>query len=924
MSRKSIGILTVFLLFGLVAGWYYFTNESKYFNTSAFKAVPPNSSIIVRVKNISAFSSKASRNFIFKEFSSFPGVSFFSGELHLIDSLFQNNPVAEKYLSEKDVLLSYGATQGKMSLIYLVELSDMAEKTTIKNLVRDYFSKRKASFINQKKGEVSEDIYYWSSGPSRTTFCISFYKGVFIAGTDPDRVLEAAGQLDQKISLPENPKFQKVFKTSSPNADLNIYINRQNFGKTVGPLVRGSFFQRINNVSNKESWTELDFSFKESELFFNGLTLPSDSLGDYQRILLHQSPANFDLDKHLPAETSFFLCLNLQNPAAYFNDYEASLTKKGELESYKSSLNETDTLYGVNLQSLVKTSLNRQAGVFFTHYNDSVPLENRYFIMKINNESHQDSLMLKLVRPMVPGKRSIYKGMMQEFKMGQDVAFKMYQIPVSNFGERVFGKIFSGVPTSYFTICDSCIIMGGSYKALEEYLRSLNLKETLNKNPLYSEFVSGLSQPLSLYLWGKPGYCLPFFHSDINSGLYSKLENQQDKLRKIHSFGWLMAAEKGMIYNLGRFAYSPVIRNKPVTIWKFKTDSAGIIRSQFVFGPQVKEEPEVIAQDKNYNLYLINSRGALKWKNKLSHPILSEIFQVNGYKDKRIHFLFNTADAIYMMDEEGNHSPGFPVHLQSKATNGIGVFDYDKTFDYRIFVACEDRNIYAFDRHGIPITGWQPSPSDNPVSRPVQFFRVLGKDYIVYSDRDKTYIMDRKGNQRISLQQEFSHSPNNGFTLEPSIARNPSRLVTTDEEGTICTVSFDGSVKKLRIGKFSPQHFFLDEDLNDDNQREYIFLDGNTLTVYNSNGKTIFSKNYLNKIDVSPEIILIPGKGKKLGIVDRKQNQIYFYNPDGSDYEGFPVEGNSVFSFGAFNSVNHRFNLLAATPDGYLNNYSLK
>ena len=922
MSRRSIGILTVFLLFGLVAGWYYFTNESRYFNTSAFKAVPPNSSMIIRVKNIPAFSARASGNFIFEKFSSFPGISFFLKELHFVDSLFHNDPASEKYLSKKDILLSYGELEGKMSLLYLLELSDMAEKTTIRNLVKDYFSKRNASSINQKRGEISADIYYWSSGPSKTTFCVSFYKGVFIAGTDPDRVLEGAAQLDH-ISITENAEFQKIYKTASPNADLNIYINRGNFGKMITPLFRDSFLKLINANSHSASWAELDFSFRKNELFLNGMIMPSDSVSDYMRVLVHQKPVYFDLDKHLPYETSYFLCLNIQDVSSYFSDYEKTLSNTKELDSYKNSMAEADTLYGLDLQDLVKANLKNQAGVFFTGFNDSIPMGNRFFIMKVKNQNHLDSLMLKLVKPVVTGGRPIFRGLKEEFRIGKDTVFKIYQIPIDNFAERVFGKIFSGIPTSCYTICDSCIVMSGSFKALKDYLISVNLRETLNKNSIYNEFISGLSQPLTLYLWGKPNYCLPFFRSDLNTGFYRKLQDQDDKLQKIQSFGWLLTAEKGMIYNLGRLNYSDEIHNRPAAVWRFKTDSVSVIKPQFVMNLQDKGS-DVIVQDKNFNLYLISDKGRLKWKKKLSNQIISEIYQVKYFKDKRLLFLLNTADDLYMIDSDGNNVPGFPVHFKSKATNGIGVFDYDKTFDYRIFVACEDRNIYAFDRNGIQITGWQVSPLDSYVSKPVQFFRVLGKDYIVYSDKGKTYIMDRKGNQRVALQQQFSRSINNNFTLEPSNQRNSSRLVTTDNEGTIYSVSFDGSVKTTRIGSFSPQHYFLDEDLDNDGRMEYIFLDGNSLKVCNLEGKPVFSKNYKNKIDISPEVIAIPGKGKKLGIVDRTENLIYLYNHDGTDYEGFPIEGNSAFDSNYSNYLYNRINLLVGSPDGYLNNYSIK
>lgn len=923
MGRKTTGILTVLLLFGLVAGWYYFTSESKYFNTPAFKAVPSNTAVIIRIQNISAFSAKTSNNFLLKEFSSFTGISSIAEDLHFVDSLMQKDPASQKYLSNKNITLSYGERQGKKSLLYLVELSDMAEKTALKNLIRDYFSKRKASSFIRKEGEITATVYYWSNGPNRTTFCISFYKGVFISGSDPDQVIDASKQLDQP-SIAENPEFQKISKTASPNADLNIYFNRRNIGSTVSALFSNNFLKRINAGAPNKFWAEIDCNLKENELLFNGFTLPSDSLNDYMGVLLHQKPSAFILDRYFPSETSFFLSLNFQDIPSYFRDYEEMLSKKGELDAYKKSLAEADTLYGSNLQNIIKENCTGQAGIVFTRDDVTEPLENKFLVIKIKNEKLLDSLMLRLVKPVIPGKRSIFRGQSQDFKMGKDTLFKIYQIPVTNFGERVFGKIFQDVPTSFFTICDSCLIMGGSFKALEEYLRSLVLHETLDKNSLYKEFTMNFSQLASLCTWGIPADCLPFFSSDLNPGIVRELKDQDIKLHKINSFGWQMGNDKGMIYNVGLVSYSTVSFNRPLAIWRFHPDSTINLKPFLVNNQEKTNKPDVLVQDIINNLYLISNNGQLKWKKKLSGPVLSEIYQVNYHKDTRIQYLFNTPNALHMIDAEGNYIPGFPVKLKSKATNGIGVFDYDRTRDYRIFVACEDKNIYAFDRNGIAITGWQAAPAEDLVTNPVQFFRVMGKDYIVFADRKKIHILDRKGNPRVILQQEISPSQNNGFTLENATARTQARLVTTDQQGTIRFINFEGSISKLSVGKFTDQHYFLDSDIDRDGQMEYLILDSNSLFVYNVEGGVIFTKKYSGKIDSAPEIFDLEDRGIKIGIVDRTSNQIYLYNADGSDYPGFPIEANTPFNIGILNPGNNRFNILAGSTDGFLNNFSLK
>jgi hypothetical protein len=272
-------------------------------------------------------------------------------------------------------------------------------------------------------------------------------------------------------------------------------------------------------------------------------------------VLLQQKPLPFRLGKYLPTETSFLLSLNLQNISSYLSSYEAMLSRQGELEYYKNNLMEPDTLYGVDIQKMIKDHCIGETAAFYTRYNVSDTQENKYLILKIQNPQHLDSLLLRLTKPFIPGKKILFKGQTETYKLGKDTVFKISQIPVINLGELVFGKIYAGIPTSFYTICDSCLILGSSFKSLETYLQAIIFQHTLDKSSLYKEYTENISQPAVIYAWGIPAECLPFFVSDLNPGFFRQIQDQDEKLQNMHSFGWQMGPEKGMIYNIGRISF---------------------------------------------------------------------------------------------------------------------------------------------------------------------------------------------------------------------------------------------------------------------------------------------------------------------------------------------------------------------------------
>jgi hypothetical protein len=451
MGKKILVVITILLIFLLLAGWYFFTRESKYFNNSAFNAVPHKSPVIIRIHNLLSFIEKASGDSILQEYAKIPGISLFLDEIHFADSLFNNNSDAKKTLPAKDLTVVAGAGERTSAILYLLELSSIGEKNALSRLISDYFTQKRASSVKRRSGDASFTIYYWSQGPDMTTFSVSFYKGLCIASNDTSMVTGAIKQLNLP-SLAEDPEFQKVYKTASPNSVLNVYLNHTTLTKYISLLLSGSFLKTFQNSPDDVYWSEIDLTTNHNELIINGFTFAKDSLNSYAGILLHQKPGKFNLEKYFPDETSFFLCLNLENPALYFKDYEEVLRKTGSLNAYKQKLRIIDSTYSINLQALVAENLEGEAGIVFTRPNRDNPQENRFFIMRTHSGSQIEASMQNLVIPLPTVRKNKPKELSQTFSIDQETSYKIYQSSVPDFSESVFGYMFANVPTNYFTV----------------------------------------------------------------------------------------------------------------------------------------------------------------------------------------------------------------------------------------------------------------------------------------------------------------------------------------------------------------------------------------------------------------------------------------------------------------------------------------
>jgi hypothetical protein len=406
----------------------------------------------------------------------------------------------------------------------------------------------------------------------------------------------------------------------------------------------------------------------------------------------------------------------------------------------------------------------------------------------------------------------------------------------------------------------------------------------------------------------------------LNEDAFASVKEHEEMFRKFYALGWQISSNSGAFLNNLYLRFDPVMKIDPQTVWQSKLDTTIWIKPQIVTNHNDRQNKEVIVQDNANNLYLINKEGVRLWKVKLSDRILGDVYQVDYYRNGKLQYLFNTKDKLYLLDRNGNHVAKFPVNFRSPATNGVALFDYDNNRDYRYFVACDNKQIYCYDRDGRTVAGWKADKTDGVIANPLQHFRIEGKDYIVCADRYKTYILDRQGNVRVKTSDNFEHSANQLYLVKAG----QFALATTDVKGLVHLQYFNGQSKTVDLGKFSPEHFFVAEDLNNDGQSDFVVADGKELTSYTDKGRKLMDYEFPGAVSNKPNIYTFGNNDKKIGVVCRHENRVYLINSNGKLYNGFPLQGNTDFSIGYMSRANKYFNLLVGNEDNSFFNYKVE
>ena len=196
MGKKIIIGFTILLIIGLLTGWYFFTREAKYFGTQAFRAIPENGLLIVRVHHIGEYAAKSLKNPIWHTYSGFTGISGLFDNLVLVDSIFRMNPELSNLFFNKDLTMMVSGEKERLGNLYILELSSLGEKHSLAGILENYLTIKGAALERVNIGGAKVSHYSWPEGSIKRQFYMTFFHGLFICGSILESIERSIAQLE--------------------------------------------------------------------------------------------------------------------------------------------------------------------------------------------------------------------------------------------------------------------------------------------------------------------------------------------------------------------------------------------------------------------------------------------------------------------------------------------------------------------------------------------------------------------------------------------------------------------------------------------------------------------------------------------------------------------------------------------------------
>ncbi|MDA3952289.1 MAG: hypothetical protein PF485_01485 [Bacteroidales bacterium] len=916
LKKVLIGVASLIVILSSYFGYTYLKKQQLP-DFDLHKMIPTDASIIIESNDfIKKIAEVRTESKIWKELLLLPALKSFDNDLNELIKISNSNPVIQNLTKNNNIIISaHKIGKSNLGFLFMLELQNARDKKLILQTITELLTPDKT--VSSRDYNNSK-IYIAKT--NKKEFNFSFYKGILSVSSSAILIENSLRQAEAEKSILNEEGFVKVRKTAGKNVDANVYLNFPKLNEIISLTLDTKYSSLISKFSNFGNWAELDINLKKDAVLLNGFTFSDDS-NNYLNIFLNQSPISHKMNSILPSNTSLFLSFGISNNQKYFDDYKSFLEKEGKINKYQLQLDRFKNKYAIDLEQFFIKNLDEEIGIVVTDELNNNFEDNTYIIMRTKGKSVTEKNLKGIISKIAETNKINLSQLINEIQIDKETSYKVYSLPFDGVFSTFFGNIFPEFKNQYVTFIDNFLIIGNSANSVSKFIHANILHKTLDNDMKFDQFSNYLSSKSNFYfytnMFRSPKYISGFLNSNLKNGLSKNIES----FKKFHAFAVQFQQNNDMIYNNLYLQYISEVKDEAVTVWESHLDTSINFKPALVTNHYTKEN-EIFVQDLNNKIYLINKVGRILWKVQLNEKINSEIHQVDFYKNGKLQFLFSTKSKIHLIDRKGNYVERYPVKLRSPSTAGLAIFDYDKTLDYRIFIPCKNKNVYLYNLEGNLINGWKFDQTDNYVTSPIQHFRIKSNDYLIFADKSRVYILNRRGEERIIIKNHFPKSVNNRFILEMGNNVNP-HFVTTDTSGLVRMIYLNGTVETKQIENYSSNHFFEYVDINADGFKDYLFLDKNKLTVYKQNKTKLFDYKFDNNIESPPIYYYFSYDDRKIGIVAKTNNEIFLFNSNGTLYDGFPLKGNTPFTIGFLGDSRNQFNLIVGTKYNFLYNYSV-
>ncbi len=840
MQRKNIFIIII-VAFALMFGWHYFF-RLPFLPVAVYEGVSNSTAL--------AFSFETGQHFV--------QTSGFSMDSLLTKVLNENH-------FKSDITLLRQILQGldKFTSPVLISLQNPGSGRLAMMAIADIRGQSfdLNTFLKQLQVYRIQSFYFRSKPiyriilKTRQEVTIAQFRNLLIIAPYPLLVEETLNRLLHPASVLTKQKAFNPLRTGiAKGTPASIFINTENIPLLLSNWLQPTGKAELESWQQALRWLRLEPSVDSQSIQLRGAMTLSPDPSIWSALALQQPRPIGAMMRVIPDNVALLQWMSISNPGRFINNLSKSSVKP--LEKY------------------IKPWMGAELGLVRTQ-------DERFVVIHIKEKSNSTAALDALAAEV---------GELKPYQYG---VFTVRQLLDETLLQPFFGS--GSFQNPCFTLIEDYVVFASSRSSLEVWIDQYMVNKTMGRS---TDFLRLYQKWRTKPIHGFVYLNMVNFAPRIRTALRSQGLLQEKHLEKLGQIG-LIATEKSGRWKLEGNWYrtAGALESRTNIAWKRLLEYDAITPPMLI-GAGTEENPyAIVVQDTAFQLYLLDANGEILWKKKLEDRILSQIHDVHYFENSNGQLIFNTPNYIYLLDRNGTSQGTFPLHLQTPATNGVTVIDFDGNQNYHFFVACANGGIYGYDKLGRPLPGWSPMRGVGEVRHSIVHFQHSGKDYLlILNELGRLFAYKRDGSYRfapINLGNSCPEPP------QVQLTEKGNRIVVADKNGTAHAISLEGSSFRLRLQHNTKNtvHFAF-ADVAGDERKDYLAVADTILTVHYYEGSK-FQLLYRQTFRAPQQDVLavqVPGHEKAIvGSVSAEKQQIFLLQNDGTIYPDFPLAGTTRF-----------------------------
>ena len=651
--------------------------------------------------------------------------------------------------------------------------------------------------------------------------------------------------------------------------EVNDNLNNYNFLFINDFIIFSSSSLLIEDVIRTSRNKKLSFQFNNEDLFkqvklekdYGNLYLNFNKINELINVIINNNIIKLDI----PPKSSF-LDVDYNKNNFYLNGFTSTINKK-----FKSNIPINESMY-----KLIPTN-----AIYFYHLNS-----NNINDFNIVNNFNDDSLNIyfgyEIGRIIVENDFSnsheeiliFNKENLKNINISDSSEYKNYFIKtlkkdvLKNLLNKTFIK--DSIPIYYFEY-DKFVFFGTKTSILRKYIDDIINKKLWGKEIYYNNYISKLNKNSNISL-------IINIDKLLNNLIPSK------KYNIIKYFDFISIQMKGIE---NKFYTNITIQEKEIKLKyeeKIQPNKTFIAENKLIIKPNIvfshlDNSPEIITQDKNFNVYQLSSNLKPIWKDSIDNTIISKVFQIDYYRNNKKQILFSTQKNIHSYDRKGNKLIGFPLKNPSTSPiEFINLIDYDNSKRFRIAIANKNGEIYLLDKNGKKLSGWNPLVMNNELNQAPKHIRIAGKDYIIIILKNgEIYLKNRKGENYKGFPMTTKSTISNKVYLAKGGNSKNSFIEIIDDDGNFYKINFNGKIISLDQ-KYRPSKNSKFKIIQDPLEKYYkiLSIDYNSIYVGNTEKNNI-KLTFNNNNNFIYQYYNFGSNNEIFSLIDNNKNKVYLY-----------------------------------------------